>query len=625
MQHVFLDKEALRWRLPLLSAAGRGSCIVLSALTPRTLFPEQPDRRWPVLVASASTALSLHTCSSAPAPAAGMLCACDTCLRGDTLSVHAEVMEQELSDAGLAIRVRICSSSCVHAGKELPLLLAHFLSGMMPTCCVSRSQPYCANARRRAKPVAAARGAAWCRGRHPPRSSSYTRGCAACVGCQLAHDAARQVRCALRTPCSLACLFSVHLVDRSFSPRYASALPLLHTCASRMLLSRSECASFSGALDILHVHACGLMKLPEMRGAEPAADGAVAPAAFDALLRVLAPSAGHACRGTVYEELLAASRCCARAAAASDAALQSCTAPSVSAVLDAAVGAWHRRGCSASSGNDWLCDTLDGAPLVRLVLPISQLFEAAVPNAAACVQPVRLLAWLNHSADGWVLWDTSGHLEAVIEGRVHSSWGANECVVLPTAFVVVEGARAACLARTAPTRVYVSFHAAAVELVAELAAEPPRQRWRYTAPVFGQPSSVRSLLRWDVPAPPTTPHLSVTGLVIGECLRSFPHLSGVQPAAALQSGQSSRGTRLRLRDLHGRDFVDVFLDHHRKRLPPGESHESHTPFTPLGVCALRMPEPVCAQVSAVAQSSPFIRFPDFLQRNETPCTCAPWT
>jgi hypothetical protein len=144
--------------------------------------------------------------------------------------------------------------------------------------------------------------------------------------------------------------------------------------------------------------------------------------------------------------------------------------------------------------------------------------------------------------------------------------------------------------------VYVSFHAAAVELVAELAAEPPRQRWRYTAPVFGQPSSVRSLLRWDAPAPPTTPHLSVTGLVIGECLRSFPHLLGVHPAAALQSGQSSQGTRLRLRDLHGRDFVDVFLDHHRKRLPPGESHESHTLFTPVGVCAWRMPEPVRAGV-----------------------------
>ena len=391
-------------------------------------------------------------------------------------------------------------------------------------------------------------------------------------------------------------LFSIDLLDRSFSPRYASALPLLHTGASRMLLSRSECASFSGALDILRVHACGLTKLPEMRGAEPAADGSVAPVAFDALLRVLAPSAGHACRGTVYEELLACSRSCARAASANDTALQSCATPSVSALLDAAVGAWHSRGCAASSGNDWLCDTLDGAPLVRLVSPISHLFEAAVPGAAACVQPVRLLAWLNHSSDGWVLWDASGHLEAVIEGRPLSSWGANECVVLSTAFIVVEGARAACLARTAPTRVYVSFHAAAAELVAELAAEPPRQRWRYNAPGFGEPSSVRSLLRWAAPAPPSTPHLSVTGLIIGECLRSFPHLSGVQPAAALQSGQASQGTRVRLRDLHGRDFVDVFLDHHRKRLPPGESH------APVGVCAPHMPEQVRAQVSAVAQS-----------------------
>ena len=135
MQHVFLDKDALGLRTPLLSAAGRGYCIVLSALTPRTLFPEQPDRCWPVLVSSASTALSLHGCS-APGPTAAVLCACDTCLREDTLSLYAEVMEQELSDAGLAIRVRICSRCGVHADKEVPLLLAHYLSGMACMCFV---------------------------------------------------------------------------------------------------------------------------------------------------------------------------------------------------------------------------------------------------------------------------------------------------------------------------------------------------------------------------------------------------------------------------------------------------------------------------------------------------------
>ena len=333
------------------------------------------------------------------------------------------------------------------------------------------------------------------------------------------------------------------------------------------------------------MYGCGLIKLPELRFAEPTADGSVVPAAFDALLRVLAPSGGQACRGTVYEELLASSRYCARAAAVNDAALQSCAAPSLSAVLDAAVNAWHSRGCAASSGNDSLCDTLDGAPLVRLVSPMSQLFDAAGLGATACMQPVRLLAWLNHSSDGWVLWDASGHLEAVLEGCPPSSWGANECVVLSTGFITVEGARAACLARKAPTRIYVSFHAAALELVAELASEPPRPRWRNTMPVFGEPSSVRSLLRWVAPAPTGTACLSVTGLVIGECLRSFPHLSSVQPTAALQSGQASQGTRLRLRDLHGRDFVDVFLDHYRKKLPPGESH------MPAGVRAPRMSEP----------------------------------
>ena len=140
---MFLDKEALRWRTPLLSAAGRGSCIVLSALTPRTLFPEQPDRNWPVLVASASTALTLHGCSVVLAPSSAVLCACDTCLRGDTLSLNAEVMEQDLSDAGLAIRIRICSRSCFHADKEVPLLLAHYLSGMTHMCCAPQSQAKC--------------------------------------------------------------------------------------------------------------------------------------------------------------------------------------------------------------------------------------------------------------------------------------------------------------------------------------------------------------------------------------------------------------------------------------------------------------------------------------------------
>jgi hypothetical protein len=128
VQHVFLDKDALRWRVALSSAAGRRCCVVLSGLTPRTLFPEQPERCWPVLVASASTKLSLHGCALPPAAAAGALCACDTCLRGDTVSMHAEVLEQELSDDGIAIRVRVGPGSC-HAGREVPLLLAHHLSG----------------------------------------------------------------------------------------------------------------------------------------------------------------------------------------------------------------------------------------------------------------------------------------------------------------------------------------------------------------------------------------------------------------------------------------------------------------------------------------------------------------
>jgi hypothetical protein len=357
---------------------------------------------------------------------------------------------------------------------------------------------------------------------------------------------------------------------RAFSPQYASTQSLLHTSTSRMLRARAECASFAGALDVLDTYACASTKLPHLRGAAASVDGSVPPAAFDALLRVLAPSASHACRGALYEELLSASRSCARIAAATDAASLSWKAPAMSAVISAAVDAWHSRGCASSAGSDWLGDSLDGAPLVRLVLSLSQLLGA--DGGAAPAQPARLLAWLNRSADGWTLWDASGHLEAALEGQPPSSWGENECVLLSSAFIVVEGGRAAHLAGAAPARVYVAFHAGAVEHVPELIAEPPR--WRYSARMpDARPASVQSLLRWDVAAPPPTgSFLSVTGRVVGECLRSYPHITGVQTAAA--NGQAPQGARLRLRDLHGRDVIDIFMDQYRKRLPPGEPRES---------------------------------------------------
>ena len=104
---------------------------MLSSLTPRILFPEHPERCWPVLVASATTTLALHGCSSLLAGAAGALCTCDTCLRGDTSSMHAEVMESEHAEAGIAVQVRIGPGSC-HIGREVPLLLSRHLSGAWP-------------------------------------------------------------------------------------------------------------------------------------------------------------------------------------------------------------------------------------------------------------------------------------------------------------------------------------------------------------------------------------------------------------------------------------------------------------------------------------------------------------
>lgn len=240
----------------------------------------------------------------------------------------------------------------------------------------------------------------------------------------------------------------------------------------------------------------------------------------------------------------------------------------MAAVISAAVDAWHSRGSASSAGSDWLGDSLDGGPLVRLVLSLSQLLDAD----GGAAQPARLLAWLNRSADGWTLWDASGHLEAALEGQPPSSWGENECVLLSTAFIVVEGGRAAHLAGAAPARVYVAFHAGAVEHVPELIAEPPR--WRYSGRTpDARPASVQSLLRWDIAAPLPSGSLSVTGRVVGECLRSYPHITGVQTAAAPPNGQAPQGARLRLRDLQGRDVVDIFMDQYRKRLPPGEPRE----------------------------------------------------
>lgn len=192
MQHVFLDKSALRWRVALNSAACRGCCVVLSGLTPRTLFPEQPERCWPVLVASTSTMLALHGCALPPAAAAGALCTCDTCLRGDTVSMHAEVLEQELSDDGIAVLVRVGLGSC-HAGREVPLLLAHHLSGTHFTWPAGQRQSNGENARRRTKPVAAAWPAAQRGYASAPRAPRVATRRVDRAGRLLTHDAVLEV------------------------------------------------------------------------------------------------------------------------------------------------------------------------------------------------------------------------------------------------------------------------------------------------------------------------------------------------------------------------------------------------------------------------------------------------
>jgi hypothetical protein len=134
---LYLQGAALRLRALLASAAGRPHCLALGALTPRVLFPENPERRWRLLVASDATALSPHGCAAASCTATALRCICDTCASNVTACFAAEVDAATPVDAGLALQLRLLSGD--HAGTTVPLLLTQHLSGALESSAYAYS------------------------------------------------------------------------------------------------------------------------------------------------------------------------------------------------------------------------------------------------------------------------------------------------------------------------------------------------------------------------------------------------------------------------------------------------------------------------------------------------------
>ena len=138
-RHVYLHGAALRLRALLASAAGRPHCcIALGALTQRVLFPDNPARRWRLLVASDATTLSVHGCAAASSAATAQLCICDTCASNVTARFAAEVeASTPVVGTGLALQLRVLSGE--HTGTSVPLLLTQHLSSASQIACVVAS------------------------------------------------------------------------------------------------------------------------------------------------------------------------------------------------------------------------------------------------------------------------------------------------------------------------------------------------------------------------------------------------------------------------------------------------------------------------------------------------------
>jgi hypothetical protein len=571
VRHVHLGDAALRLRAPLAAAAGRaGCCVALSALSRRVLFPDDPGRRWRVLVAAAATTVTPHGCSAHAAPSA--LCGCDSCLRGDTACYTAEVAAAEPHSSGVALRLRL-------AGRLVTLLLTHHLSGACSNARGTRrglaSLTMRLPRRRRAVPVAAARRARWRAAHDTACAPCAARRRAAGAGRLHAHHATRQVR-GCSCPTSMEARRLTRRRDSAFSPLAVPTLPLLHAPDAAALRARCERACFSDALGILRLHAdLAAKQSPAWPGAKRRA-GSAPPDALGAALAALAPGAAQPCRGSVYEELFAPARSALRLAAAADAAPQLPRAPPLAALRAAACAAWtaHGRAAPRVVGGGWYGDMLDGAALVRHVAPLQSLLAAAASDAGGSeCEPAVLLAWAHRAAEGaWLLADASGSLEAAAEGRAAGSgdWAHHgQCLMLRRGHVIAEGARDAHAAGGAPARLYVAFNLLDATHIALLdAAPPPPPRWAPPRAAATPPSAVTPLLVWKRDGV-AEQQARVHGRVVGESLRTRPHVAGPLPPGAPLLPPPQWAARLRLRDAAGRDTIDVYLDQHRCRLPPG--------------------------------------------------------
>jgi hypothetical protein len=531
LEFVYLDGAALATRPLLASAAGARACIALTGLKRKRLFPSDPQRATRVLVASSAVpggeCASHHSSDGSDGGTAP--CGCAPCVAGMTACMHAEVLGCAPAYHGAALSLRAVGGG--GAPTEVTLLLA-------PHPCY-------------------AGGAAELAGVRP--------------GARLL-----LLHAARLGPALLAVTARTALCVTALSPLAAPLAAPPHTTGALAL--RIGRASLAHAAHLCALHEDVRAKLAPLGGAEALLDALAAAAA--AALGQPAPGGGQAAlraasaRGDLFEELLKPCASLARMlsadaeAAAEAGAVHGLRLPSLSSLRAAAEGAWRAgaRMAARDSSAGWPGDALDEGGLARLVAPLQALLGACAPGG----QPAALLAWARRSADGgpgWLLSDATGSVEALPEPCdaladccAPPPWLATDgqCVMLARARVVAEGAQGGA----APLRLYIAFapaHAQRVPAADLPSRAPPPQRaaapdpWREAAAL-----GVRAALR------SSAKQLCVRALVVGERIRSVPHLMGPDAATA-----TAQGSRLRLRDLAGRDCVDLYLDSHRRQLPPG--------------------------------------------------------
>ena len=365
------------------------------------------------------------------------------------------------------------------------------------------------------------------------------------------------------------------------------------------MLERCECLCFDDVFCLVASHAELAVKLPHLDVA-----------GLDAAIAALAADAMPACRGPIYDELFAPCRSAQRLSAAAGDVPLLCGVPALQAVQAAAYAAWTRHGVSAPRvlSGGWSGDLLDGECFVRHVAPLSAALAAAdVTLRGSSEHGAVMLAWLERSASGgWMLTDATCSLEAAPEGLTLPAPGAKEwahqgmCVLLRRGYVIAEGVASAHRAGGLPLRLYAAFHVSDVVHLAALdvaVRAPASAAPSFAAAAMGieplpslllmpaaevpsaaNSKSVCTFMRWyaDCSAcPESIPpgvvlQVCVRGRVVAECMRSRPHIQGPLHHGMPDAEQrTERNSRLRLRDVTGRDNIDIFIDDHRRRLPPG--------------------------------------------------------